>query len=934
MSPTRGSSIEAQAEFFNQLPVGMARVSVDGQFELVNEAMARMLGYTRAELLEVDSRTVTHPFDIEENKVYCRKVLENYPGGLGDGIEKRHVCKDGSTLYARMALTPIFEPGGEHSSWLLQLTDIEEAWRAKRVQEAHRSVLDLLTAGAGLEDILVSVIQRAEESDPGMRAVVMLLDARGEAFERVFAPSMPPLFEESLVGFEVGMGRASCGTAVTCNKQVVVCDITTHPDWKDLQALAAAIEARSCISQPIADSRGEVLGVITLVGRGTRVPSVHDLSYMSGIGQVAGLAIERYRVLEELRVSHARFQTMIDCAPEVVLVIDIRAGRFIEANDRVREMYGCSPEQFLAAEPWSFAPECQPDGRSSQAVLMEYLTASALGPEQIFNFTVRTLDGRTKQCEIRLVHLPSQRRNLVRASVIDVSEHRRAEHALRDSEEQLRTTLNSIGDALIATDTEGRITQFNPVAEAITGVRRGEALGKHVPDVVQLRSVEVGEPIASDLHDILLKDSGSILECHALLLSRDGSERYVSKRGTKIHGDQGDAKGMVLVFSDITEWREAQERALQSRKLEAIGQLAGGIAHDFNNLLTSIMGNAELLAQHSDPNVREAARMISVAAGRSADVTGQLLRFSRNEPTVFDPIDLHKLLHETRQLMEHSIDERVVIRLDLEAANPVVYGDASHLQNVFMNLALNARDAIYSKGLGPGKGELRIETFNVLAPKRAVAIRFSDNGIGIEPELQDRIFDPFFTTKSVGSGTGLGLAGLYGTVKSLDGNISMDSIPGQGASFCITLPSVGARVAPDAPVEQSASPPGIGRVLVVDDEQLVRNFSLRALKSFGYEVVGAEDGIQAEELYREQPFDLVLLDMVMPKRGGLDTHRALVAIDPDVKVIVVSGYSRNHTVEEILAAGANDFLQKPFKLGELAAKVTLAMGKPGSRKQS
>jgi PAS domain S-box-containing protein len=486
---------------------------------------------------------------------------------------------------------------------------------------------------------------------------------------------------------------------------------------------------------------------------------------------------------------------------------------------------------------------------------------------------------------------------------------------LRASEENLRATLDSIGDAVVAVDSTGRITHFNPVASHLTGCKGASAVGRPLHDVLSLRDPET-RALLTPLSRQLPAPATSP---HVILTSACGKEVFVSERITPIQRGTGEPSGTVLVFRDVTQQRDAQERMLQARKLEAIGQLAGGVAHDFNNLLTGILGNAELLADSAEPSVSQSASTIVLAARRAADLTGQLLRFSRNEPARHKPVDIHLLIREACQLLSHSMDKRIEIELELDARHAIVSGDASQLQNAFLNLGLNARDALH------GAGSITIRTRDAGGPEPSIEISFADTGTGIDPAIQEHIFEPFFTTKEVGSGTGLGLAGTYGIVRSHGGQVEVSSQPGEGACFVITLPRADGLL-PTSEEKREPSLRGAGRILVIDDEELVRSFVARALVTFGYEAVCAEDGVVAEELFEPDTFDLVVLDLVMPKRSGLDTFHALAAIDPKTPILIASGYSRDHTVEEVLAAGAVGFLHKPFQLSELAETVADALG--------
>ena len=926
-TPTRGTThelaaLQAQAEFFDHLPGGMARTTLDGKIELANPALGELLGYTSQELVGMRFWNLTHPCDQATSKLYLDKALNTEPGEAIEVIEKRYVRKDGSVLFARVTPRLMRTQAGAPAYWLLLFSEIEDAWRQRRIDNAYRRVLELLTRGDHLEASLNAIIECTEQADPRLRAIVKLLDSYGQAFEVVIAPSFGPQYLEFFTGFQIQPKRTSCSTAVLETRRVVVRDFKHHEDWQDFQEMVAASGVQACISEPVVNGQGRVLGVFTLTSDTPWTPTEIEESFCSGMARLVGLAVERYRNLDALHVSRARFRTMVEHAPEAVLVIDYHAGCFVEANERVRDVYKASPAELLGSDPWRFAPPTQPNGLDSKLVLAQEIERARRGESPVFNYVARDGTGQDIDIEVRLTRLPTTTGALIRASVIDIAARLRAENELRASEAQLRTILESIDDVVIATDHAGRITHFNPVAERLTQTTAAQAIGQPLDAIITLLDAETRDPIESPLPRVLREEHTRNRENHLILVSKSDGEVFVSEHVAPIRGAHHQVEGMVLVLRDVSIWRTNQERSLQSRKLEAIGQLAGGVAHDFNNLLTGILGNAELLAEHMDPAVRTAAQSIALAARRSADVTRQLLRFSHKSPETHAVIEVHELIREALNLFRLGLERNIEVQVELKAERTFVLGEASQVQNALLNLFLNARDAIQASALV--EGVIHIETSNPKGLTETVQICISDNGCGIEPEIAGHIFEPFFTTKEVGTGTGLGLASTYGTVHSMSGSIQVEGNPGRGARFLLELPLTNSEEHSNH-LPKRAHHSGSGRILVVDDEDLVRQFMMRALKALGYEVVGAANGILAEEVFQREAFDLVILDLVMPQRNGLDTYRALAAIRPDVRVIMASGYTGDHTAEEVLAGGALAFLNKPFQISELAEIVERAL---------
>jgi len=424
--------------------------------------------------------------------------------------------------------------------------------------------------------------------------------------------------------------------------------------------------------------------------------------------------------------------------------------------------------------------------------------------------------------------------------------------------------------------------------------------------------------------------SGSVQRCAWFAQRLDGTTfeteltlRFCRHRGRDL---------FITICRDLTEIRTVEEALHQSRKLDALGQLAGGVAHDFNNMLSAILSGADLLLDRvQDEGQRKLAGTIRSAAERAAQLTSQLLAFARKGKILSSPTDMHRTIREVVDLLERTIDRRISVELRLEAPEAIVVGDPAQLQNALLNLGVNARDAM------PEGGRITITTARVtlegeacrlgscrVEPGPYLQIAAEDTGCGIPESDLHRIFDPFFTTKEMHKGTGLGLSSLFGTMVSHRGAVTVESKPGVGTRFLLYLPLVAGAVV-DAPVSAPV-PSGTGKVLVIDDEDLVRSTTALALESLGYEVRAEGDPLAALDYFREhgREIDVVLVDLVMPRMSGAQTAEALWAIDPSAAIVLLSGFSRHGEVEALLARGAQGFLQKPLvrrELGELLARI-------------
>ncbi len=514
----------------------------------------------------------------------------------------------------------------------------------------------------------------------------------------------------------------------------------------------------------------------------------------------------------------------------------------------------------------------------------------------------------------------------------ELMERRQVEQAMRAKDEHIQRLLNFTAEGIFGIDLTGACTFCNSSGLSMLGYTSEEQLiGKNLHDLIH-HSHDDGSPQASD-------------ECKVCSAFREGKkvysdgEKFYRADGASIpieywaHSitEGGVITGAVVTFIDVSERRRLEEQLLHAQKMESIGRLAGGVAHDFNNLLTPIMGYSEFLKMDLPENSPALSKVNSIlkAAEKARTLVQQLLSFSRKQTLEMKILNLNQVIISFKEILLRTIPENVEIHFNLMSDSLNIRADVQQLEQIIMNLAVNATDAI------DGNGIINIETAVLqldneyclqhegVMPGRYVMLSVTDNGCGMTKETIANIFEPFFTTKGVGSGTGLGLATVYGLVKQHGGNIWVYSEPGRGSTFKIYFPLVG-ETPVDAPEERSRHVTLAreqGTVLLVEDNEMARDMLHELLEKHGFVVIVAEGPKQALQMIKEQQLELLITDVVMPDMTGLELHKLLLKSHPDLKVLFMSGYTSN-VIEHhgILKEGIN-FIQKPFAIHDFAERV-------------
>ncbi len=516
---------------------------------------------------------------------------------------------------------------------------------------------------------------------------------------------------------------------------------------------------------------------------------------------------------------------------------------------------------------------------------------------------------RSEQCLLSLIG------NLLAAEI----DRKRAE----EDQVRLETVLEQAAETIMITDREGFIQYANPGFETVSGYTRREVIGRR-PQFLQSghHDAEFYKRMWDELKN------GKIWRGHLINRRKDGSTYELDATISPVKNDEGEITHYVSVRKDVTEETNLRKQLYQAQKMEAIGTLAGGIAHDFNNLLMGIQGNVSLMRMEMSPTHTDQIRCETIESyiKKGADLTRQLLGIARSGKYQQVPTDITKLVNATLNMFGRTRKE-IQVHMATEKQPCIAEVDPGQIDQVLLNLFVNAWQAM------PGGGHIYVETQLVpvggrhpevagLEQGNYVKITVTDTGHGMKKSIMDRIFDPFFTTKEKSRGTGLGLASAYGIIKNHEGSIQVQSEPGEGTRFKIMLPA-STKASREDRMEPNNIKEGKETILLVDDEEMVVDICSEILKRLGYQVMTAINGRTALSVFEESrdEIDLVILDLIMPGMGGEQVYDGLVALKPDIKVLLASGYALDDQARGLLSRGADDFIQKPYSVTDLSQKV-------------
>jgi PAS domain S-box-containing protein len=603
------------------------------------------------------------------------------------------------------------------------------------------------------------------------------------------------------------------------------------------------------------------------------------------------------------------------------------------ANDTLCEMWGYSRDEIIGHSVMAFLDE------ANRNVMKEQLERRRKGENETYEIVWTRKDKR----KISTLTVPSPLFDIEGnfkgsfAVITDVTDRKKAEEELHKLSQFQESIIDNANIWLNVLDVEENVLIWNKAAEEISGYSRDEVVGHGTIWEWLYPDKEYRNEIAAKASSII--ERGELVEgFKTTILCKKGEKRVISWNSRNMVDENGNVIGSIALGRDITEQLQLEEQLRQSQKMEAVGLLAGGVAHDFNNLLTAMIGYSDILTGDLDldDHHRKYVGEIRKSADRAAKLTNQLLAFSRKQILKPKILNLNRLVTDVKKMLMRLIGENIRLVSKHETGLGVIKADPGQVEQIIMNIAVNARDAM------PEGGELRLDTRNVYLDDRFiekhkgvkagfyVSLKISDTGAGMDKETRDRIFEPFFTTKETGKGTGLGLSMVYGIVKQSGGYIFVESEQNKGTEFNIYFPRV-EEVDEGGGMqrEKKGILKGSETILIVEDEEMVRNLIFESLRIFGYDLIEAENGEKALNVYNknnERPIHLLITDVIMPDMGGWELAKKLEKLKPDMKVLYISGYTDEAMVHHRVLDEGVAFLQKPFSPQILAKKVREILG--------
>ena len=916
---------------FDNAVEGIFQTTPEGRFLTANRSLARMYGYDSPEhLLGALTDVGTQLYVDPAQRAGLLAALQT--ADVVSNFEFEIIRADGRTLWVRENVHAVRDESGALLYLEGTVEDVSGLWWGEQRRRLQYAMARVIADAASVEDARPKLLRTICETLEWDMGAVWDVEADAGVLHCVEVWSVPDIeigdFEKANAALECRRGQRLAGEVWQMAEPKWIADLAGADGYPNAQ-LARKCGMASAFGVPI-EVRGEVCHVLEFFSPKIAPPDHELLQTLGAIASQLSYLIERKRSEEALRRSEMRKAAILRAALDCIITFDLD-GKITEFNPAAERAFGYAEERALGREMAELIiPALLRESHGRGLALYNATNAgSAQGRRR--ELTATRSDGSEFPVELAISRFVIDGKPMFTAYLRDITERKAAERL----NSELAAVVANSNDAMIACTLEGVITGWNLGAERIYGYASEEILGRPFHLLIPPERLDEFPQTLN-----MVKGGQSLANYESVRLRKDGKKISVSLTDSPILGDGGRITGLSSIARDVTERKRLEEELLQAQKMEAVGRLAGGIAHDFNNILTAILGYSDLIIGQTDERqwMYKHLTEIRKAADFAASLTHQLLAFSRRQPLFPRVINLNDSVRSMQKMLERVIGENIAIKTQFKAEIGRLKADPGQLEQVLLNLCVNARDAM------PKGGSITIQTedvtyildelssVNEMPAGEYVKLTVTDTGHGMSPEVRRHIFEPFFTTKEQEHGTGLGLATCYGIVKQSGGYITVDSVVGMGTTFAIYLPRV------DESGEKSNSKMEVGQlvggnetILYVEDEITVRSLTTHVLLRLGYTVLEAADGKSARdvaETHGGRKIDLLFADVVLPDSGGQELAEWIRGRNAGTKILFTSGYVDEKILKRHGLDASAAFLQKPFTPADLAKKVREVLDGP------
>ncbi len=921
---------------------GIVIVDEKENLTFVNKAAVSLFGYSKEELLNMSIGDFTSPTEFEKIKEKTQVRKE----GISDKYELTIISRDGTKHFTTVAASPMVIDNKYHGTFAV-ITDITKRkiaeQIARRKTSQQRSLLEaahVLNTSLDIHKVLTMIGEEAAKILNCYTCAIYILEDDGKTLQPVMV--IDPEYAEETLNTKLNIDKSLTGKAIRQRTAMFFNDAGVSDKGTLIPGTGNLVNERVIVAPLMQGSN--VVGALALSRLGEKFTD-EDLTLASGYANFASNAMinaqtysalqkemrERKEAEKELKKTQFRLATILNNVPNILIYENHSDRSYISEN--VEALTGYSAQEFISHH-MSLSDLIHPEDEDVVTKKVDQWIAEGSQGMLTLWYRMQCKDGRYLFIEDRKVGMTDEDGTNYQAGIlVDNTALKQVEKDLRTSEARYKAVVHDQTELISRYNADGVITFVNEAYGRFYGINPEEFVGT---DWISNLPEEIKDTVLKRLKQLSPEEP---VACYEYATTRNNRTYWIEWTYRGIFDDDGNVREYQSVGKDITARKEAEEEKekiqkqfLQAQKMETIGRLAGGIAHDFNNLLTAINGYAEMALKKVDSSekIYEDIEIILKSGQRGAKLTQQLLGFSRQQVVHLKALDINNTISELQKMLNLLIGEDIKLITRLTAVPGMIKADSGQIEQILVNLVVNARDAISGSGIITVSTANRavheeIAAIGKMVPEgEFVVLTVKDTGSGIPENIRTKIFDPFFTTKEIGKGTGLGLATVISIVEQNSGFICLDSEVGVGTTFIIYFPAIQEEAASSDEIEETGElPTGTETILLVEDEDYIREFVAEILEEHGYNVLQAEDGQDALDLIADTTpvIDLLFTDVRMPRIKGPELAERMLQTYPDLRVILVSGYADDKTIRDAISADQTAFVQKPFNVPTLIKKV-------------